>query len=64
VKSAYKGYEVVDVDGVRVATKGGWFLVRPSGTEPVLRIMLEARSEDEGKRMLEELLSIVRGAVG
>jgi len=64
VKSAYKGYEVVDVDGVRVATKGGWFLVRPSGTEPVLRIMLEARSEDEGKRLLEELLSIVRGAVG
>jgi len=63
IKSAYKGYDAVDIDGVRIATKSGWFLVRPSGTEPVLRIMLEARSEEEGRRMLEELLSILRGAV-
>lgn len=61
IKQAYKGFEVVDVDGVRIATRGGWFLVRPSGTEPVLRIMLESLSEDEGRRMLSEVLSIVRG---
>jgi phosphomannomutase len=35
--------------------------VRPSGTEPVLRIMLESLSEDDGRRMLSEVLSIVRG---
>ena len=64
VKEMYRAsgaLEVVDIDGVRVALKGGWFLVRPSGTEPVLRIMLESNDRSEGERILGELLSIIRG---
>jgi phosphoglucosamine mutase len=35
--------KVSHVDGIRVETGNGWILVRPSGTEPKIRITAEAR---------------------
>jgi phosphoglucosamine mutase len=35
--------EVSTIDGIRVATRNGWVLVRPSGTEPKIRVTAEAR---------------------
>jgi phosphoglucosamine mutase len=35
--------EVTDIDGIRLETEDGWILVRPSGTEPKIRITAEAR---------------------
>lgn len=37
----------------------GRVLLRPSGTEPVVRVMVEARSQDEAQRVTEELAAIV-----
>ena len=39
------GGEKVTIDGVRVNYADSWFLVRPSGTEDLLRIIVEASSE-------------------
>ncbi len=55
VKKRYSGYRMVTIDGVKVIGDGWWFLVRPSGTEPVLRIMVEARTPEEAERLAEEL---------
>ncbi|WP_135611176.1 phosphoglucosamine mutase [Methanococcoides sp. AM1] len=35
--------EIMDIDGIRVDMEEGWVLVRPSGTEPKIRITAEAR---------------------
>ncbi len=44
------------VDGLKIILENGsWFLVRPSGTEPVFRIYVEAESEQEKKRLQEEV---------
>ena len=51
--------DVIDIDGIRVELEDGWVLVRPSGTEPIIRITAEAR---EAKRV-EELISIALKAV-
>ncbi len=55
VKKRYAGHRMVTIDGVKVIGDGWWFLVRPSGTEPVLRIMVEARSPEEAERLADEL---------
>jgi phosphomannomutase len=48
--------EVSDLDGLLVRYEDWWFNLRPSNTEPVLRLNLEARSE---QRMIEERDRIV-----
>jgi len=32
-------------DGIRITGSGGWILIRPSGTEPYIRITAEGRDE-------------------
>jgi phosphomannomutase len=46
--------EVKSIDGVKyILSDDSWLLIRPSGTEPVLRVYAEGRSE----RMVQALLS-------
>jgi phosphomannomutase len=47
--------EVVRLDGTKfVCEDHSWLLLRPSGTEPVLRIYAEARSRDQVRALLDE----------
>ena len=41
--------------------ESGRVLLRPSGTEPMVRVMVEAASHDDAQRIAEELAGIVRG---
>jgi phosphoglucosamine mutase len=44
--------DVLDIDGLRVNRKdGGWLLVRTSGTEPKVRIVLEGRTQAEANML-------------
>ncbi|HTT16988.1 MAG TPA: phosphoglucosamine mutase [Thermoplasmata archaeon] len=63
------GAKVDTLDGVKVLRPGGWFLVRPSGTEAIFRIAAEAKDEadaralaDEGMRTVREALAELAGA--
>ena len=51
-------------DGVKVIMPDGWFLVRGSNTEPIIRIVAEATSEAEARRMVAELYQQVAGWAG
>jgi len=55
---------VVDVktfDGVKyVAHDGTWLMLRGSGTEPVLRIYAEAKTNEQAQRLLRRGLSLTR----
>ncbi len=60
LKSRYGDGEVSEKDGISVHYKDWWFNVRPSNTEPVLRLNLEAKTEarmQEKKAELQELLA-------
>jgi phosphoglucosamine mutase len=45
--------DVSTVDGVRLQLEDGWVLIRPSGTEPIIRITVEAHDEGQAKGLLE-----------
>jgi phosphomannomutase len=41
----------------------GWLLLRPSGTEPVIRLTAEARSRSRAEELMERGLSLVERVV-
>ncbi len=55
--------ELVTVDGLGMILKSGWVLVRPSGTEPVIRITCEAPDEKTVRDILTHAERIVRKAL-
>ncbi len=50
------GLEVIDVDGVRVVTEDGWWLLRASNTQPVLVARCEAKDEAGLERLKQSLV--------
>jgi len=56
--------EVETVDGVKVDLGDAWALVRPSNTEPVVRISVEAKEEAKASRLLGELRRLLEEAKG
>ena len=55
------GSTVDHLDGLTVNSAAWWFNVRPSNTEPLLRLNVEAISMAELERVRGEVLAIIRG---
>ena len=55
--------DVSTMDGVRVDTGDGWFLVRPSGTQPLVRITAEARDEERLDELFGDAWGLVERAI-
>ncbi|MEU3416396.1 phosphomannomutase/phosphoglucomutase [Streptomyces sp. NPDC006658] len=64
IRAAYEGRADVtldDLDGLTVAAADWWFNVRPSNTEPLLRLNAEAKDETTMTKIRDEALAIIRG---
>ena len=48
-----------DDDGIRVDEEDGWFLVRASGTEPVVRLTMEYETKEKLERRKKELVRLI-----
>ncbi len=64
IKEHYRGLRQVTIDGVKVFGDDFWLLVRPSGTEPVVRIMAEARDPEKVRSVVEEAKRIIAEKCG
>ncbi|WCN06630.1 phosphomannomutase/phosphoglucomutase [Streptomyces sp. M92] len=63
IRAAYEGRDDVtldDLDGLTVSSADWWFNVRPSNTEPLLRLNAEARDEATMTKIRDEALTIIR----
>jgi phosphomannomutase len=61
VAGAYKDADQDRLDGLTVDLGEWWFNLRPSNTEPLLRLNLEARTPDEVARHMAEVQAAMRG---
>ncbi len=48
------------IDGVKVWYDDGWVLIRPSGTEPIIRIFAEAKTKAIADKLMDEGVKLVQ----
>ncbi len=61
LKKHYADGRQHELDGLKVEYPDWWFNVRPSNTEPLLRLNLEATTKELMEEKQAELLAIIRG---
>ena len=63
LRDEYAGYPMDVRDGVKVMLPNGWFLVRGSNTEPIIRVMAEGRSDKDAHNIIDSVFSKVQGCL-
>jgi len=59
-KEAYSSYRQITIDGVKIIGDDFWLLVRPSGTEPLLRVTGEAKDKEKIKKLIDETIALIK----
>ena len=60
LREAFADQRIDTQDGIRIDTDAGWVHVRPSNTEPILRVIAEAADEAAAHALIDR----VRGVIG
>lgn len=60
LKAKFQNAQIEELDGITFNFPDYWFNVRPSNTEPLLRLNLEADNEELKKQKTAEILNIIR----
>jgi len=60
---SFEGGELNALDGTRLDFPDSWLLLRPSGTEPIFRVLVEANSESRAKQLMAQGISLVEEAI-
>lgn len=55
--------ETLKVDGLRFELPGGWVVIRPSGTEPIIRVSAEAKTKKRAEKLFNTAIRIVEKAL-
>ncbi len=54
LKGKFKQAEISETDGIRFAWSDRWLHVRPSNTEPIIRLIAESPTNQQSKQLIEE----------
>ena len=64
-QDAYRDVETIStVDGIRLEMENGWALIRPSGTEPLIRITVEGRTSEDVEDIMDRGRLLVKKVLG
>lgn len=55
----FEGKEFIFIDGIKVLSPEGWVLVRPSGTEPVLRVTAESKDKNFAQKLVTRVRKLL-----
>jgi phosphomannomutase/phosphoglucomutase len=59
LSTGYAREHIDETDGLKLYRNNSWGLVRASGTEPIIRIIVDADNEKNGLPLYQELLAAV-----
>ncbi|MCK5654308.1 MAG: phosphoglucosamine mutase, partial [Dehalococcoidia bacterium] len=54
---------VSTIDGLRLSFGDGWLLIRPSGTEPKMRLTAEARSQAKAQKLYDIAIEAIKECI-
>lgn len=57
IKQRYTAEEVIEEDGVKLQWDDHWVHIRPSGTEPILRVIAEAKTPERAEQLCDEVIA-------
>ena len=60
VREEFQDMAIDERDGMRVDLPDGWFQIRKSNTEPVMRIYAEKKAQQDAEALAEKVISIVK----
>lgn len=60
----YADYEVNTIDGVKIDFPDGWVHLRPSNTEPIIRIYAEAQTEEHAALLANQIITDIKAIIG
>jgi len=64
LKTAYSSEKIDETDGVKISRNGSWALIRASGTEPIIRVIVDSPSPEDGQALHREIMSSIRKVIG
>jgi len=60
VRNAFAQSQMDLRDGVKIILPDGWLLVRGSNTEPIIRVVAEAKSEERARELVDDVIGRLR----
>lgn len=63
IRNKTERYEPITIDGIKIVLEKGWVLIRPSGTEPLVRCFAEASDAQHAKELGKWGVNLVEEAV-
>jgi phosphomannomutase len=64
IRQEFANFQMDTRDGVKVIQPDGWFLVRGSNTEPIIRIVAEAHTEKQASEVVAAVMNRISGLPG
>ena len=61
VKEKYPKSKITTIDGIKIDLETSWLHVRSSNTEPIVRIIAEAKTKKEAKELISAAINMIKG---
>ncbi|WP_157150442.1 phosphoglucosamine mutase [Brachyspira sp. SAP_772] len=60
IKEKYPKSKITTIDGIKIDLENSWLHVRSSNTEPIVRIIAEAKTKKEAKELISTAINMIK----
>lgn len=63
LRHRYQEENISTLDGLKISWPDSWVHLRPSNTEPIIRLLAETRSAVRSRRLIERFKKEIKGII-